>query len=144
MPAYTGRLLDRFDNTALHHKTAQIATDASLKVPQRIVAPLQELRAAGRPCGLLVFALAAWVRSCLGFDDKGREMPMSDPQMQTWAGRPGPDLPSAQIAQAFVRFAPVFGPKDDLALAADIASALQDIRQHGILAAAQMRIADKS
>jgi fructuronate reductase len=38
--AYTGELAHRFDNPALMHRTAQIATDGSQKLPQRIIAPV--------------------------------------------------------------------------------------------------------
>eukprot|EP01036_Dinobryon_divergens_P059100 gene59100-78852_t len=40
---YTNRLVDRFSNRALPHKTAQIANDASQKLPQRLLAPLRDL-----------------------------------------------------------------------------------------------------
>ncbi len=141
---YTTRLLTRFDNTALHHKTAQIAMDASLKVPQRIVAPLRELVAAGRPTQMLCFALVAWIRSCQGTDEAGALMSMPDPQLQAWSGLPGAGVPVADTVRAYLGFSPVFG----LGLSPDIApaleSALADIRTFGVLPAARMRLATKS
>jgi fructuronate reductase len=59
--AYTAKLADRFANTALAHRTAQIANDGSQKLPQRIVASALERVAAGAPSGHLMLAVAAWI-----------------------------------------------------------------------------------
>ena len=141
---YTARLLTRFDNTALHHKCAQIATDASLKLPQRIVVPLLEGVAAGRPAPILSFALAAWMRSCQGPDEAGAAMPLSDPQVQAWAGLPGRDVPVAGTVRAFVNFAPVFGAGLSPDVTRSIEAALTDIRTLGVLPAARLRLAART
>ena len=140
---YTARLMTRFDNTALHHKTAQIATDASLKVPQRIVAPLRDLVAMGRPTPMLCFALAAWIRSCQGTDEAGGTMPISDPQLQGWKGLPASDVPVADTVRAYLSLSSVFGLDLSEYLAPALETALADIRDFGVLAAAQMRLAAK-
>ncbi|WP_353641148.1 mannitol dehydrogenase family protein [Mesorhizobium sp. WSM2239] len=59
--AYTGELSVRFANTALAHRTAQIANDGSQKLPQRIVASALERAAAGAPADHLMLAVAAWI-----------------------------------------------------------------------------------
>jgi fructuronate reductase len=141
---YTARLLTRFDNTALHHKTAQIATDGSLKVPQRLVAPLRDLVAMGRPTPMLCFALAAWIRSCQGLDEAGGAMPMSDPQLQGWSGLPGAGLPVADTVRAYLGLSSVFGLGLGDYLAPALETALADIRNFGVLPAAQMRLAATS
>ncbi len=133
---YTSRLLTRFDNTALQHKTAQIATDASLKLPQRILSPLRDLMAAGRPAPFLTFAIAVWIRSCLGRDEAGLALPLADPLLQGWAGMPGPDADTATIMQSFTGFAPVFGDRVPPTLRAGLVAALNEIRQFGVIAAA--------
>ena len=140
---YTARLLTRFDNTALHHRCAQIATDASLKVPQRIVVPLRELVAKGRPASMLCFAMAAWIRSCQGTDEAGAAMPLSDPQLQSWSGLPGAGVPVADTVRAFLGFLQVFGSGSGLDIVPALEAALADIRNLGILPAAQMRLAAK-
>lgn len=137
VPAYASRLLARFDNIALQHKTAQIATDASLKLPQRILSPLRDLLATGRPAPVLTFAIAAWIRSSQGTDEAGQPLPLSDPQLQGWAGLPGPATPVAETARAFASFAPVFGGLTDPAFVDGIAAALGEIRQFGVIAAAR-------
>ncbi|TIR45127.1 MAG: mannitol dehydrogenase family protein, partial [Mesorhizobium sp.] len=39
---YTAQLAKRYSNTALAHRTAQIANDGSQKLPQRIIASAME------------------------------------------------------------------------------------------------------
>ncbi len=141
VPAYTARLLERFDNRALQHKTAQIATDASLKVPQRILAPLFALMAAGRPCGLLVLAVALWIRSSLGQDETGGDLPLSDPLLQAWAARPGPGADAADIATAFAGFAPVFGNRATPALMQQLTQNLAAVQTHGPITATRLALA---
>ncbi len=141
---YTARLLTRFDNTALHHKTAQIATDASLKVPQRIIAPLRALVTMGRPAPALSFAVAAWIRSCQGADEAGAAMPLSDPQLQGWSDLPGPEASVGETVRAFAGFAAVFGTDSSADITASLEAALADIRNLGVLPAAQMCLAAKT
>jgi fructuronate reductase len=141
---YTARLLTRFDNTAMHHKTAQIASDGSLKVPQRIVAPLRDLVAMGRPTPMLCFALAAWIRSCQGLDESGAAMPLSDPQLQGWPGLPAAGVAVADTVRAYLGLSSVFGLGLSDYLTPALETALADIRDFGVLPAAQMRLAAKS
>jgi fructuronate reductase len=141
---YTARLLTRFENTALHHKTAQIASDGSLKVPQRIVAPLRDLIAMGRPTPMLCFALAAWIRSCQGTDEAGAAMPLSDPQLQGWPGLPAAGVPVADTVRAYLGLSSIFGIGLSECLAPALETSLAEIRDFGVLPAAQMRLAAKS
>ncbi len=136
--AYTRRLLERFDNTALQHKTAQIAGDASQKLPQRILAPLRDRLAARAPAEAIIFSVAAWVRSCGGADDQGGSLPLNDPTFQAWADRPDQNAASAaEVVDAFLSLSSVFG--HDLPENASFRSALRDtydaIRQRGVLGA---------
>lgn len=58
---YTARLAERYANTALRHRTAQIANDGSQKLPQRIVAATLERMERGLPVDRSAFVLAAWI-----------------------------------------------------------------------------------
>ncbi|PGH47332.1 mannitol dehydrogenase family protein [Streptomyces sp. Ru87] len=60
--AYVDSLLSRFANRAMGHRLEQIAMDGSLKIPERWLAPLRDLRAGGRDAPVLAAALAAWAR----------------------------------------------------------------------------------
>ena len=59
--AYAGALAARFANPAIDHACAQIATDGSQKVPQRIFAPAAEVLARGGDIGAFALTTAAWM-----------------------------------------------------------------------------------
>ncbi|RUX23349.1 mannitol dehydrogenase family protein, partial [Mesorhizobium sp. M2A.F.Ca.ET.037.01.1.1] len=58
---YTAELAQRFSNTALAHRTAQIANDGSQKLPQRIVASALARMEAGLLPEHLSLVVAAWI-----------------------------------------------------------------------------------
>lgn len=58
---YVESLKQRFRNPNLRHLTAQIASDGSQKLPQRLLAPLHERIAKGLPSPAIATALAAWI-----------------------------------------------------------------------------------
>jgi fructuronate reductase len=133
---YALRLLERFQNASLAHRAEQIATDASQKLPQRILAPYRELRAAGKGTRHLVHAMAAWIRSCAGVDEARRPFPVIDPTYQAWTGKPDQEVTSpTECARAFLNWSEVFGPdiNDDARLASEIATILTDYRRKGVM-----------
>jgi fructuronate reductase len=69
---YTGQLARRYSNTALAHRTAQIANDGSQKLPQRIVASAVERLSAGDPPAHLMLVVAAWIAAC---EARGKSLP---------------------------------------------------------------------
>ncbi|CCV04684.1 putative mannonate dehydrogenase [Mesorhizobium metallidurans STM 2683] len=69
---YTAQLAQRFSNTALAHRTAQIANDGSQKLPQRIVASAMERSEAGAVPEHLTLVVAAWIAAC---EARGRTLP---------------------------------------------------------------------
>ncbi len=60
---YVAALTERFDNTALQHRTAQIANDGSQKLPQRIIGTALDRLATGAGADHLTLAVAAWIRA---------------------------------------------------------------------------------
>jgi fructuronate reductase len=58
---YVDDLVVRFRNPAMHHLLRQIGSDGSLKIPERWLPALRELRAAGASTPVLELALAGWV-----------------------------------------------------------------------------------
>ena len=83
-------LTERFDNTALQHRTAQIANDGSQKLPQRIIGSALDRLAAGAGADHLMLAVAAWIRAA---ELRGTKLPaghFTDPL----------DAPLAKIAEA--------------------------------------------
>ncbi|MEV7866467.1 mannitol dehydrogenase family protein [Streptomyces sp. NPDC088124] len=59
---YIEELLERFANPALGHRTAQVATDGSLKIPVRWAGPLAHGLAAGTVPDVLALGVAAYVQ----------------------------------------------------------------------------------
>lgn len=135
--AYVAGLRARFANPALQHETVQIASDASQKVPQRILAGLAELLDAGRPVDAVLLALALWVRSCGATDDRGAPITVNDPAFAAWTAPDQTALPPHTVIDAFLGFAPVFGPGWRIrpGFAAALTAAYAALRDHGALGA---------
>jgi fructuronate reductase len=79
LAAYRAQLLARFANPHLAHRTWQIAMDGSQKLPQRLLAPLAENLAAGRPIAMTALGVAAWMRYVRGVDEQGGAIDVRDP-----------------------------------------------------------------
>jgi len=79
VPAYAKALMDRFSNRALHHKTTQIASDGSQKLPQRLLASIRLHLKAGRSWPLSALGVAGWMQYCRGRSEAGHDLPLNDP-----------------------------------------------------------------
>jgi fructuronate reductase len=77
---YARQLLSRFANPAIAHETYQIAMDGTEKLPQRIFAPALEVLASGLDIRPFAFAVAAWMRYCIGRLDNGTRFALRDPR----------------------------------------------------------------
>jgi fructuronate reductase len=62
LEGYKRRLLTRFANPALRHRTAQVASDGSQKLPLRLLPVIRERLAAGAEPAYAALAVAAWMR----------------------------------------------------------------------------------
>lgn len=80
--AYRDQLLSRYANPALKHKTMQIASDGSLKLPPRLLGVIGERLAAGLPCRRAILAVAAWMRFLLRKTDAGLRYEINDPMAE--------------------------------------------------------------
>ena len=80
LDAYAADILARFANPAIAHETRQIAMDGTEKLPQRLLAPAVELLAKGADTEPFAFAVAAWMRYCLGRQDDGTAYALNDPR----------------------------------------------------------------
>ena len=110
---YIDRLLARFRNPALRHRTWQIAMDGSQKLPQRLLATARTRIAAGQPIDRIALGVAAWMRYVVGRDEHGRAIDVRDPlaaRLKTIADREG--LQAQRLAPALINVGEVFG--DDL------------------------------
>lgn len=77
--AYADELIARFSNTALRHKTTQIAADGSQKLPQRLLNAVRKHLETGRPWPLTALSIAGWMRYCRGVSQTGAPLPLNDP-----------------------------------------------------------------
>ena len=115
LEAYARMLLVRFRNTALPHRTQQIAMDGSQKLPQRLLDTVRDRLAGGGSYTHLALAVGGWIRYCAGVDEAGKPIAVSDPMAATFAAiaqRAGGD--PAGLAAGFLDLTAVFG--DDLSV----------------------------
>src|SRR5262249_12257454 len=83
--SYRAQLLERFSNTALRHRTYQIAMDGSQKLPQRLIGTISDRIAAGAPFERLALGVAAWMIYARGTDLTGGAIPVQDPMVADFA-----------------------------------------------------------
>ena len=85
LAAYTASLKERYRNSAIRHRTWQIAMDGSQKLPQRLLGTVADNIDAGRPIGGLALAVAAWMRYASGVDEGGDPIDVRDPLAERFA-----------------------------------------------------------
>ncbi len=82
---YQHDLMQRFRNTALPHRTWQIAMDGSQKLPQRILhtvrdgLALEHASDRGKHIDTLALVVAGWMRYVSGIDEHGKAIDVRDP-----------------------------------------------------------------
>lgn len=77
---YAAELRARFANPAIAHQTFQIAMDGTQKLPQRLLEPASVALSRGDPLDAYAFAVAAWMRYCLGRTETGETYALRDPR----------------------------------------------------------------
>jgi fructuronate reductase len=110
---YKRSLIDRFRNTALKHRTWQIAMDGSQKLPQRLLGTVRDRLARGLPVDRHALGVAAWMRYVAGTDEAGKPIDVRDPLAADLAAIARAAGPVAdRLAPALLGVRAVFG--DDL------------------------------
>lgn len=140
LAGYKDRLLERFANPALRHRTWQIAMDGSQKLPQRLLDTARERLAEGAPVDRIALGVAAWMRYVTGIDEKGGPIEVRDPMAARLAAIAAEAGPTAErLAPALLAVREVFG--DDLpanpAFAGAVTQALGRIYALGARAAVE-------
>ncbi|MDX6238568.1 MAG: fructuronate reductase [Kribbellaceae bacterium] len=112
LTAYGARVLERFANPALKHRTAQVAMDGSVKLPVRLLGTVRDRLAVGAEPRLASLAVAAWmVYVAIGLDANGRELPLDDPLAPTLrAAVDGVGHRPVELVEALLGVEAVFGP----------------------------------
>jgi fructuronate reductase len=104
--AYADQLLERYSNTALKHRTYQIAMDGSQKLPQRLLGTIADRLSAGAPIERLSLAVAAWMIYARGTDLAGKPITVQDPMAATFAA-----VDPAKLVEGYLAIDRVF-PKE--------------------------------
>ena len=103
-------LLERFRNPSIAHETFQIAMDGTEKLPQRILAPAVETLASGGDFRPFAFAVAAWMRYCLGRTEDGANHDLRDPRQPEIAARLAGCSTAEHICNALHQLPGLFDP----------------------------------
>ena len=82
---YCSKLLERYQNSALEHKTWQIAMDGSQKLPQRILETVSDLLKNQKNFQGLALAIAGWIKYVTGIDLNGETIDVRDPLANDFA-----------------------------------------------------------
>ncbi|WP_274630206.1 mannitol dehydrogenase family protein [Arvimicrobium flavum] len=80
LDAYAKDLRARFANREIAHQTYQIAMDGTQKLPQRLLEPAMITLRKGLPLDAYAFAVAGWLRYCVGMDETGKRYELRDPR----------------------------------------------------------------
>lgn len=81
LTTYARQLLERFANSALRHRLAQISMDGSQKIPPRWLATLAFHQRSGSACPAILAALGAWIAFI-----RGDRWPVDDPRADEFSG----------------------------------------------------------
>jgi fructuronate reductase len=79
LPRYCRSLMVRYQNSAIRHRTWQIAMDGSQKLPQRILGTIADRLESGAVPRGLCLVVAAWMRYVGGMDEAGNLIDVRDP-----------------------------------------------------------------
>ncbi|WP_294395498.1 mannitol dehydrogenase family protein [uncultured Sphingomonas sp.] len=129
--SYRAELMARFANSALHHRTRQIAMDGSQKLPQRLLGGIQSRLERGQPVGALALAVAAWMRWQEGRDDAGQSFAVDDPLAARTAAAAA--LPAEQAVRGLLAIDAIFPPAlaANDSFAGQLTRLLDGLRQKG-------------
>lgn len=110
--AYADSLIARYKNRAIKHRTHQIATDGTQKLPQRWLDSIRWHLANGSDFELLALGVACWMRFVGGVDEQGKEIVINDPLHTELAQRVASSAEGEDRVAALLSLRAVFG--DDL------------------------------
>ncbi|MEW5290105.1 mannitol dehydrogenase family protein [Erwinia papayae] len=79
LSAYADSLIARYKNRAIRHRTHQIATDGSQKLPQRWLDSIRWHLNNGSDFQWLALGVAGWMRFVSGTDEQGQPIVINDP-----------------------------------------------------------------
>ena len=109
LPRYADRLIERYSNPALKHRTWQIAMDGTQKLPQRMLDSVRWHLAHGSDFSLLALGVAGWMRYVGGVDEQGTPIEVCDPLVSTLQNVVRNSEQDEQRVQALLGIESLFG-----------------------------------
>ncbi|TSJ59741.1 fructuronate reductase [Atlantibacter subterranea] len=106
---YADSLIARYENTALAHRTWQIAMDGSQKLPQRMLDSIRWHLANGSGWSLLALGVAGWMRYVHGVDEQGEAIEISDPLKAEIAAKVAQSEQGEARVTALLELSAIFG-----------------------------------
>jgi fructuronate reductase len=138
--AYEEQLFERWGNTALGHRTAQVGTDGSVKLRQRIPEPVLLSLSNGRMPHLIALAVAGYL-SCIaplpGFEPGAHARAMTDPARERLAEVAASAASGTELAQRAFAELHLFGQElaEAPAFIARVGELVDTLARHGVDAA---------
>ena len=133
LTAYADSLIARYQNRAIKHRTWQIASDGTQKLPQRWLDSIRWHLAHNSRFDLLALGVAGWIRYVGGVDEQGAPVEINDPLKETLAQRVSESADGEARIAALLSLQKVFG--DDLPANAQFTACVlhfyQLLQQHG-------------
>lgn len=139
LAAYRAELMARFSNSALMHRTRQIAMDGSQKLPQRLLAGMAERLAAGQGVEALALGVAAWMRWQEGVTESGEAVVVDDPLAVRTAELIAASENDEAEVRALLTLSAVFPEVlvNDRRFVEAVTGAFLSLREHGAVEAAR-------
>ena len=106
---YADRLIERYSNPALRHRTWQIAMDGSQKLPQRMLDSVRWHLVHGSRFDLLALGVAGWMRYVGGVDEQGDAIEISDPLLPVIQNAVQSSKEGVERVQALLAIDAIFG-----------------------------------
>jgi fructuronate reductase len=139
LAAYRAELMARFSNSALMHRTRQIAMDGSQKLPQRLLAGAAERLAAGQGIEAMARGVAAWMKWQSGVTESGETFVVDDPlaakTAELLAGADNDQVRVSALLTLTAVFPPVLAADDRFAVA--VTGAYLSLSRNGAVEAAR-------
>ena len=132
---YCGKLLERYQNPTIEHKTWQIAMDGSKKLPQRILETVSDLLKNEKSFQGLALAIASWMKYVTGIDLNGDIIDVRDPLAKDLAIIAKKSKTSADYVDSILDLGTVFPTnlRDSLAFRTEIQKSYKLLEQYGSL-----------
>ncbi|PDO85465.1 mannitol dehydrogenase family protein [Kosakonia pseudosacchari] len=130
---YANLLIARYSNTALRHRTWQIAMDGSQKLPQRMLDSVRWHLVHQSDFSLLALGIAGWMRYVGGVDEQGQAIEVCDPLLAVIQNAVNSSAQGEARVQALLGIEAIFGNElpEDATFVAQVKKAYLTLLEKG-------------